>query len=175
MFRYCLFLFAIFASSLSFAFSYTLELTEDELQEKIEALMPMTKKKFFVTVMISDPNISLRENSQEIGIQSRIEVIAPGNIKGTGRGEIRGTLVYNAMEGTFYFSQPTVVNLVVDKVPEKLTPKIQSIAQLAAANVLSNRPVYTLKDENLKHTLAKSVLKSVEVKNGKLIVTLGAF
>ena len=38
----------MFMSKLSFAFTYTLEITEDELQSKITAMMPMEKNKFFI-------------------------------------------------------------------------------------------------------------------------------
>ena len=35
-------------------------------------------------------------------------------------------------------------------------------------------PIYQFKSDNLKHSLAKAVLKSVEVKNETLLLTLSA-
>ncbi|MBA6364123.1 DUF1439 domain-containing protein, partial [Colwellia sp. BRX8-8] len=53
--------------------------------------------------------------------------------------------------------------------------KIQDIAQAMLSKVMAVYPVYKFKDDNVKHKLAKAVLKSLEVKDEKLIITLGVF
>ncbi|MEY8214905.1 MAG: DUF1439 domain-containing protein, partial [Colwellia sp.] len=62
-----------------------------------------------------------------------------------------------------------------DKVNDNIIPKIQGIAQAALSKVMTVYPVYKFKDDNLKHTLAKAVLKSLKVENEKLLLTLGVF
>jgi len=159
----------------SFAFSYTLEISESELQEKVLAMMPMKKKNMFAAVTVSDPKIDLIKESNEIGVTTNIEVIALGSLKGSGRANITGTLGYDAEKGEFYFRDPTIVSLEVDNVAKKLIPKIKKITQLAITKAMSVYPVYKFKDNNIKHKLAKAALKSVTVEQEKLLVTLSAF
>jgi len=159
----------------SFAFSYTLEISESELQERVSAMMPMTKKNMFVTVTVFEPTVDLIKESNEIGIFTNIKVIALGSLKGSGRANITGTLNYNAQKGEFYFRDPTIVSIEVDNVAKKFIPKIKEITQLAITKAMSVYPVYKFKDDNIKHTLAKAALKSVTVEHEKLLVTLSAF
>jgi len=41
--------------------------------------------------------------------------------------------------------------------------------------ILGSRPIYVLDDSDLKQKLAKASLESLEVRDGKLIITLSAF
>ncbi|MFT6123711.1 MAG: hypothetical protein ACJASG_002245 [Oleiphilaceae bacterium] len=159
----------------SVALSYTLEISESELQEKVSAMMPMQKKNMFVTVTISDPKIDLIKASNKIGVFTNIEVIALGNLKGSGRANITGTLKYDTQKGEFYFKDPTIVSLEVDNVAKKFIPKIKTLTQLAVTKSMAVYPVYKFKDDDIKHKLAKAVLKSVIVEQEKLLVTLSIF
>jgi hypothetical protein len=175
MARCIIFIFLSFVSQLVFALDYTHEITQQEIQEKVSAFMPIEKKKYFVTVKVLNPKIDLIKTTDEIGIFANIEVIAPGGIKGSGEVMIKGTLDYGPKEGSFYFKNPTIISLVIDKIPHKFIPKIQGIVQKALSMAMAVYPVYTFKDDNLKHTLAKAVLKSLKVENEKLVLTLGVF
>jgi hypothetical protein len=44
---------------LATAFSYTLELPEAELQTRAEAMMSLEKKKFFITIILTNPEVDL--------------------------------------------------------------------------------------------------------------------
>lgn len=165
----------LFFSQLAEAFSYTLEITQEDLQLKISAMMPMEKKKFFITVVLSEPKVDLSVGNNEIGVFSHVEVIVPGGIKGTGTATITGSLSYDPDKSEFFYKDPNVVSLNVDGLPPKYLPNAKKIAQLAASKYLSARPIYKLKDENLKLKLVKAVLQSVKVENDLLLVELSAF
>jgi len=64
----------LLTSQLAWAFSYTVEISEKELQEKISAMMPLEKKKFFMSVVLSNPDVDLMENDNKIGITIDIKV-----------------------------------------------------------------------------------------------------
>ncbi|HED35710.1 MAG TPA: DUF1439 domain-containing protein [Gammaproteobacteria bacterium] len=173
--RILLAIFLMASTQLAMAFSYTLEISEQDLQEKISKMMPMEKKKYFVTVILSSPEVSLADGNNEIGVFSHVKVIAPGGIQGTGKVSITGSLRYDSDKGEFFFNHPEIVSLEVDDVPEKYLPNIKNIAQSVVGKVLATRPVYKFKDDNLKHKLAKSVLESIKIENRKLFVKLSAF
>jgi hypothetical protein len=175
MFRNIVIILIAFASQMVSALDYTQEITEQEIQEKVSALMPVVKKKYFVTVKISDPKIDLIKEINEVGILANIDASAPGGIKGNGEVMIQGALDYDANKGAFYFKNPKIISLKIDQVPANFIPDIQALAQTALTNALATYPVYQFKDDHLKHRLAKSVLKSLKVQNEKLLITLSAF
>jgi hypothetical protein len=175
MFRCILLILLSLANQVVFAVDYTHEITQKEIQEKVSALMPIERKKYFVTVRVSNPIIDLIKETGEIGIFANVEAIAPGGIKGSGEVMIKGILDYHPKEGAFYFINPTITSLAIDKVPSKFMPRIKKIAQTALTKAMAVYPVYKFKDDDLKQTLAKAVLKSLKVSNEKLVLTLGLF
>jgi hypothetical protein len=159
----------------SSAFSYTLELPEAELQVKADAMMPLEKKKFFVTTILTNPVIDLLASTNEIGLTTDVSVKAPGNIAGSGKVSFRGSLRYDNDSGSFFFENLNVDSLIVENVSPESLPKIKKMLEYVARKFLAVKPVYKFKDDNLKHKLAKSVLKSIRVDSGILFVELGLF
>ena len=101
--------------------------------------------------------------------------MAPGGLNLTGRTQLQGSLSYDAEKGAFYFHNPKGVTIEIDQLPEHFSPKVKELTQSAMTKATENRPIYTLKDDDLKQKLAKSVLKSVVVIDEKLVATLSAF
>lgn len=153
----------------------TLKFTEAELQEKVSAMMPLEKKKGFITIVFSDPVVKLLKESNKIGIKTNMAAKIPGGIKGTGMAEITGSLSYNKDESTFHMLDPVITTMHIDKVPDKFQPKIKALAQKSLSKTMATRPIYKLRDDNMKHKLAKSTLKNISVKDGKLLVEFSLF
>ena len=166
-----LFLYCNFAA----AFTYTLELTETEIQTKAEAMMPLEKKKFFVTTILTNPIVDLIASTNEIGLSSDIQIKAPGNISGKGSVSFSGSLRYENDTGSFYFDNLNITELEIEKIPESSLPKIKKMLAFVASKFLTRKPVYKFKDNDLKHKLAKATLKSVTVENETLLIELGLF
>lgn len=175
MSRFLITLLFIFVAPASFGFSYDLEMTEAEIQEKVSALMPIERKKLFFTVVVSDPKVDLIASTNEIAVFANLAAMAPGGLNLTGRTKLQGTLSYDAKEGAFYFHNPKVMTIEIDQLPEQFAPKVKELTQSAMSKATEKRPIYRLKDDDLKQKLAKSVLKSIVVKDEKLVATLSAF
>lgn len=173
MIKYILVIVLFLFSQVATAFSYTVAITEPELQEKVLKIMPLVKKKFFVTVTLSEPKVDLQTENNNITVFLRIEVTAPGGIKGTGKLKVSGSLLYEPNNYEFFLKDPVLNNIVIDKVPDKYMPKIKSMSQQMVTKVLAKKPIYKLKDDNLKHQLAKSLLQSITVKDKTLYLVLG--
>ncbi len=175
MFRNLLFLILLSISQLTLAFSYTMEIPEQEIQKKVSAMMPVEKQKLFATIKVSDARVRLIKESDEIGVGANLEVSAPGGIKSTGQVKLKGSINYDASKGAFYLDNPVIENIAIDQLPEQFHPQVKQLTQVAIGNALARYPVYQFKDSDIKHKAAKAVLKSVAVKKDKLLVTLGAF
>jgi len=158
-------------ASFANAFSYTHSLSEAELQQEIEKVMPIVKKKYFLTMTLSNPKINLIEGSNELGLRSDINVSAPGVMKGDGRAHIVGKLEYNQAQGAFYFKKARLLELTMKGIPPDILPDIKKAAQSSLTRSLSKRPIYVLKDNDIKQQIAKSTLQSIEVKNQALHLT----
>lgn len=175
MFKFLLSCVLLLSAHTAMAFSYKLEISESEIQQRVTAMMPIQKSKFLLTVILSDPKVSLIKNTNEVAVSSPIEVMAPAGIKGSGFVKLQGSLSYDAKSGEFFLRNPTIVEFEVNKLPEKYKQQAKLVVQTATENVLAKHPIYKLKDDNLKQKLAKAVLKSVTVKEQKLLVVLGVF
>ena len=53
------------------------------------------------------------------------------------------------------------------------TALVNNILTKAVARYYAERPIYTLKETNIKQSAARLVLKGVIVENGELVITLG--
>lgn len=174
MFRAAVLLGLVLVSNLALAFSYTVEIPEQEIQEKLAAKMPLKAKKLLAKVILSNPAVDLIKDSNRIGVAADFEARLPG-IKGKGRVNIIGDLSYNPDKGEFYLHKPEIASLTLDKLPDQYDEDIRRVLQPLAAKALEAHPVYKLKDDDLRQKLAKAVLQSVSVKNEKLVVVLSAF
>ena len=170
--RITVFMALLLISFHSFAFNYTVELTEQQLQQQLSRIMPIQQEKFLVTVILSDPILELAKDSDQIGLFANIKMTAPGGIQGSGRAKIMGNIRYKSETGSFYLNNPKIAHIEVDQIPEQYHSNIKELAQMALTNTMTNRALFTLRDDNKQEKLAKSVLKSVTVNSGKIIINL---
>jgi hypothetical protein len=172
MFRLAIFLATLVIANTSWAFSYTVEFTEQQLQQQISRLMPITKEHMLITVTLSDPVLELGGQNHNIGVTANMKIQAPGGIQGTGRTKIVGDISYKKENGSFYLYKPEIAHIEIDQIPAEFHANIRDLAQLALSNSISNKALFTLKDNNEQQRLAKSVLQSVTVTPGKLVIVL---
>ena len=154
------------------AFSYTLELSEAELQTRITTLQPIKHQRFGVTVVFNDIKIGLISISDEISFSSPLKIVEPTGLTLSGEVSMRGKLRYDENLGEFFLDAPIIDDFKVDGVTATILAQIKPITQYAARTILSKNAIYKL-DNSLKHKLAKSLLKSVDVKNKRIFILLG--
>jgi hypothetical protein len=154
------------------AFTSTLELSEAELQTRITSLQPIKQQRFGNTVTFTDIKIGLVQVSDEISFSSPLEILGPTGLKASGAVTMRGKLRYDEKSGEFFLDAPVIDDFKVDGVTGSLLAQIRSITQFAARTILAKHAIYKL-DNSLKQKLAKSLLKSVDIKDRKLFIVLG--
>lgn len=152
--------------------AYTMSLSEQDIQEQIDAIMPLEKKQLFLTVVMSDAKVSLSESANRLEIASDIALSSGAGVGGSGHATIAGAIRYDAENGAFYIDDPEIVSLESESIPRNFLSETKKYVQLIAEQVLPRYPVYQLDNENLQEQLAKAVLKSVRVEDHKLIVEL---
>jgi hypothetical protein len=175
MLRTMLFVITLTSSQLVNALTYTLEVSEAQLQEKLMEVMPLSRSHSILTVEINDPKLQLLKGSNEISIFVHVKAFVAGQLQGTGRGRITGSLSYEPTQGAFYFHQPKISELEIDKLQSQFAPQVRQFSQQLISKTMAMYPIYKLDDDDMQQKLAKSVLQAVEVKNQSLILTLNAF
>lgn len=175
MFRISLFAALLFITQSALAFSYTLEISEKELQQRADSMMPLERSQYFVKVTLSNPKLELLPSNNRIGMSSNISASIPGGFQGKGRATITGSLRYDNQRGAFYLDKPVIEELHIDNLPDQYLPQIKNIVQNALSKSLSSKPLYQLNDKDLRQKLAKSMLKEINIKNKTLFIELSAF
>ena len=157
------------------AMAFTVELTAAELQTQLAGQFPVQQITPYMTVILSDPTLVLKDNSDRIGIDLTVSATTFGNIAGNARGLVDGQLRYAPETGEFFLLNPEVHRLIVAGVPPQYQRDIQALVASVAKQALSTIPIYKLNEEDPNQSLAKSYLKSATVRDGKLVLELQLF
>ena len=172
MYKFTLIALLMSFTSTGWTYDYKVEVSQEQLQQQISKMMPVTQEKMFVTVTLSEPLLELGIDGNKLGMLASIDIEAPGGIKGTGRAKIIGNISYKKETGEFYFYKPTIAHIEIDQIPSQFHSNVKELAQYALSSAIKNKPIFTLKDDDPRQKMAKSMLKSVEVVPGKILVTL---
>lgn len=156
-------------------FAYTMDILQNDIQERVSAIMPFTHKKHFVIGTLSNPLVELKGNTNQVCVLADISIGTAGDLRATGNGKVCGIIIYKTEVGGFFLTDVQVMDLIVNRLPSAYLPIAQEIVKIAAIKGFANLPLYTFKDDNLKHRLAKSLFKSIEVKTDKLVLTFELF
>ena len=150
-------------------------LGQAELQQALRLGFPLEKTYLvIVQVRLSDPVVTLREDSDRIELAVRVEA----GLKDLGRPS-RGTadvscrIRYEPSEGSFYADDPKVERLSLDGHPEGLLEKSSGAVTWVLRGLLARQPIYTLRTLDTARSVARLVLKDVRVREGRLRLTLG--
>lgn len=154
---------------------YKLKIPLTRLQKAVERKFPIEKSKYFLTVSLTSPTIKLNAAKNRIGIEFIIVIKAPINIIARWHGLIDGCLTYNRRQGAFYFSQLKFHADRDEQGLDKYNTLVLSIVETVLDNLLAVTPIYELREESLKHALARLLFKEVTVQKDGLIVRFSLY
>lgn len=157
----------------AFAFSYTMEITQAELQQQLETMMPIQHREALLSINLRNPLVGFVPETHKISLQSLVETTAFGNLQANAVIQLAGNIVYRADEGAFYLRNIEVLHLESTQIQQQHVTTVKRISTQALNQLLLEQPVYTLQDANTRERLAKAVLKDVTVQGNKLVLTLG--
>jgi len=155
------------------AFEQTLQFSETELQEKIQAMTPLERQTLFANIVLTDAKLNLLDKEDQLSIQAFLDVVVLGGLHGSGYVTLQGSVIYNAQEGAFYLANAQLTQLHVDQLSKESVDQLKPILQDVVVQSLQSQPIYRLKDDDMRQALLKASLKDVKVKQKTLFVTLG--
>ncbi|CAA0117703.1 Uncharacterised protein [BD1-7 clade bacterium] len=154
---------------------YLVELSEEELHQKFKESVPYKKNYLFVIdVFLKNPRLELLEenNRVKVGLDVTFNIIVNDQPFG-GSLDVSGGVKYSNKNGGFYLDSPAIEQLDVTGVPPEYTDQASKYLEAAVKSYYEDRPIYVLSSFKSDEALAKMVLKSVEVKDKKLLLQLG--
>ena len=154
------------------AFSYTLTITEQELQEILAKKLPIERTASYLSAKIYDSQVDLIDGTDQIGLFTKIDLVALGSIKGSGQAYVQGGITYNPAKGAFYLINPHILSVKIDNLPPDFIPEIKKIAQLSLEKAVQIYPIYRFKDQNIQEKMAKSVLESIQVEKNTIKIKM---
>jgi len=126
----------------------------------------------FATLKLTRPAVYFEQRSNRIGLAVTVTTSMPGYIMAKGSGAIDGDLEYRQETGEFYLRDPKVRCLEIENLPSEAVMLLRQLLQEMAQQSLQLMLVYQLNDNDLRQRMARSVLQSVTVRNGKSILEL---
>lgn len=160
-------------STLAFPMSYTKEISEKDLQKQIQAFMPLTQKNNLVSVTLKNPVIDLRPDTNKLAISSAIDAAALGGIQGNGVIDVAGNIIYNKDQGAFFLQNIEVLDFKSEKINANYKEIVKLLAQQLLNTALKAHPIYQFDTNTTEGKIAKSTLKSIKIKDEKLLLKLG--
>jgi hypothetical protein len=156
---------------------FFLYFTEAQLQEKLNAKLPVTKTYLlFFNVTLENPKVHLINGSNKVlmGLDVALNLSVAGEAKSLGGTiEVSGGVGYAAGTAQLFLINPVVENLSVQGIPKRYEEKVRLAFSKALASYYAEHPLYQLKSSDAKQAAARLILKSVAVEHQQLVLKMG--
>ena len=143
-----------------------------DLQRRIDRMFPITREAELLTVHLHHPQVILREHSDRIGLQMRLDASVAEQFSVSGSARVDGVLRFASDSGKFYLDHASVEEMQIDGVPSLYLAQIQQLADGVVSDLLQDQAIYTLGQMGESKRIMGSEIKSISVHNGKVIVEL---
>lgn len=162
----------LLCSMSAFAWDFEVEQTQEQLQERITRQFPSTYEQLGFTLTLQNPIISLKNKSNRIYLDLDIKISSMGNLIGKAKTRISGQIFYDEEHGAFYLNNPKIEKLESAQLDPQFIPLIRDMISLAAQQLLPQMPVYILNEKDFQQKILKKRLRSIEVRDKKLIIIM---
>lgn len=156
---------------------YAFRFTEPELQDKLAQRLPLERTYLLIfQVVLDNPRLQLIDGSDRVraGLDVTLNIRVGSEPAPLGGSlDVSGGVKYDNVKGEFYLSDPVIEDLSIQGVPSGYSDRVDNILTKAISEYYADRPIYTLKESDVKQSAAKLLLKNVSIEDRVLIVTLG--
>jgi hypothetical protein len=154
---------------------YKLKIPLSDLQKQIEKNFPIQKKKYFFLMTLMDPLVKLDAKKNRVGIIFTTYINTSGGVIASWRSLIDGHLHYDRETGAFYLSELKIHSNEKGEIADTPAASVLYFVERMLNVFFSDVPIYQLSDDNLKHILARLLLKTISVQEDKLVITFNLY
>jgi hypothetical protein len=149
------------------------EISQQEIQQQLDRQFPVARSYLLLTVELMNPQVTLKEGANRIHFGVDVAATVPVQPPFRGSGEISGEVRYEPAVGQFFLENSRIEELNIPGVPENYRPQVQQVIDGLTREYLDRQPIYQLKADDVRHSVAQLFLQSVTVGDGKLRIHLG--
>lgn len=170
-------------SAYLYQYGYEMKISEAQIQQKINAKLPFSKPYYVVFKgTLDDAEVELLQDKVRLRFNARMEAVNPKLLLNrialrpmvsilSGSVDVVAIPEYRPETGQVFMSQVQVIGM--DIKGARSDSKFEHSAQKLVTDYLATHPVYTLRENDFKKTIAKYMLKKVEVKGHELVLMFG--
>lgn len=154
------------------ASAYEVRLSEQQLQQELDARMPLVQQQGMFTLELNNPQLTLINGEQRLSIRTDALLSTTFGLRSKGKVMLDGKVRYEKSDYSFYIDDPKIRQLSIEGVPPGMEPQLIELAQQALEPSLRGQPVYTLSDQEITESMARMMLKSMTIKDKAVVLDL---
>lgn len=170
----CLVVLVALAALFALRRGYVYEISQAEIQSRIESQFPVKKCLFVLCIELSQPFVRFADRTTriEFGSHARMNVAFTKD-QYDGEAGFSGRLKYVRDEGAFYLGDSKLEYLKVSGVSDKDKKNLDRLAATMVKEYLRSTPIYRFKHSMIRLIAPWLELKEVTVSRGVLRVRVG--
>lgn len=152
------------------AFETSMEISQADLQARTVKLFPQHSTTPYAKVVLSDPLVQLHPKENQLALALTVQLFLGDLPLGHTRAEVVGRLEYTPDSGEFYLRDARAANLDLSRLAPELAPAVENSINELVRGVLDHHPLYVLDEQDARQRMMKRRMKSVEVRDGRLLI-----
>jgi hypothetical protein len=169
----CTFIASIFLFPVNAWSAYKTRLSDTHIQSSLVRHFPIREYAAFARVTLHEPQVVLSRDSKELLLVIPIDANIPDQSQKRGHARIAVKVSYRPGNGGLYLNNPRVVKFEMPNISKNMAKQLKVKITTICLNSLPLIQIYKLKEKDLNHSLAKSILKSYSVRNGSVSLVFG--
>lgn len=153
--------------------AFDTSLTDVQLQGVLQGHFPLREYAVIARINLQAPRVMLEKGRQEIILHIPLEANIIGDTLHQGHVVVAVGLNYQPSSGGLYLGQPRVQQFSIPGVDSTVVAELREYVVNIVRGALSLVQIYTVREQDLNHSLAKSALKQFTVEDGRLRLEFG--
>lgn len=154
------------------ASALTYEMSQQDIQAKVEKHFPLQKQTQFALLVFSSPKVVLKPDVNRMGLMMDIQAESAGKVVGKGTGQVDGELEYLPASGEFQLRNPKISDLMIEGLSPSTNVLLQGVISDALARTMPVMVIYKLDEREFRQSMAKQMLKSIRVEKGRIVAEM---
>jgi hypothetical protein len=150
-----------------------IKLSDTHIQSRLVKHFPIREYAAFARITLHEPQVILSRDAKDLLLIIPVDASIPDQSLQKGHARIAVKVAYRPGNGGLYLSNPRVIEFEMPQVSNNMNLKLKSKITTMCLNSLPLIQIFKLEEKALKHSLAKSNLKSYSINDGSLVMTFG--
>jgi hypothetical protein len=150
-----------------------IDITQAQIQSQLDPQFPIERNFLLLQLTLADPRVALRAGTDRIQLGMNVRVGIPSQPEQRGSAEVSGGLSYDPQTARLYLVDARIESLEVPGLSDRYRARVQEFAGVLIPEVMNRMPLYTLDQTDPRQALARRLVQSVQIVNGRVRIVLG--